>query len=276
MVVVNSKTTGTAHPAPPSTQEDTMFRFTRTTGIVAAIALTASLYSVTSASAFNPGVRNHAPVHHGMRHHGGGGYGRAMAIGAGIGLGVAVLGAVIQAQQAQQARPVEVIREPTRVRPPKPKKAPVVAEAPTPVRTVHPVMPIYTKVVLPDVQEDKNCTKDCGQLWQSILHYKQIIAEDTRKIDERKAQAKTREAELKQFTDAAAKATTVADKRYNNDMANITRDSLRNIEESIQTLSAIVADEKRILDDRIRQYEDCVKRACAQQVGAAPVGVTPR
>jgi hypothetical protein len=274
---VKSEQRGRRIPRHRQIQEDTMFRFTRTTAAVAAIALTASLYSVTSASAFNPGVR-HAPVHHGhgMRHHGGGGYGRAMAIGAGVGLGMMLLSTAIQAQQAQQARPVEVIREPTRVRPPKPKKTPVVAEAPTPVRTVHPVLPIYTKVVLPDVQEDKNCTKDCGQLWQSILHYKQIIAEDTRKIDERKADAKTREAELKQFTDAAAKATTVADKRYNNDMANITRDSLRNIEESIQTLSAIVADEKRILDDRIRQYEDCVKRACAQQVGAAPAAVTPR
>lgn len=254
-----------------------MFRFTRTTAAVTAIALTASLYSVTSASAFNPGVR-HAPVHHGhhgMRHHGGGGYGRAMAIGAGVGLGLMVLNAAIAAQQAQQPRVIEVVREPRQ-----PKKPPVVKRAPKVeppeqivIRTAHPV---YVTPKLPDVQKQDCNNANCDQLWQSIVHYKSIILEDSRKLADRVADVQNKKARAEAHRQAAGKAKTKADRDYQNEMARIEDASATQLEADNANLAKLIEEEQKILKDRIAQYEDCVKRACAQQVGAAPAAVVPR
>src|SRR5262245_21757462 len=106
-----------------------MSRFIRTTGIVTALALTISTFSATSASAMYRGM-GHAPVMnsgghgmHGMRHHGMGGFGRAMAIGAGVGLGLMLLNAAAQANQnAQVEREIQGQIERDRVAKKAPKK----------------------------------------------------------------------------------------------------------------------------------------------------------
>lgn len=226
----------------------------RAVAVATALAVTVSGFATTSASADYRG--HHAPIRHG-----GGGIHPGVAIGAGI-LGAVIIDSVIRAQQQRVPNevPVQVERPRTQPR----AKPPVVKQDPK-LATVRVAHPVYTTPVLPDVTEDKTCGTDCGQLWQSIQRYKDMIKEDTRKLDERKADLITKQNEAQTHLANAKSARTAADRNYHQQMANIAQNSAKETQEGIDRLQKIIDDEQAILRDRIAQYEDCVKRSCAAQ-----------
>jgi hypothetical protein len=242
----------------------------RAVAVATAIAVTASSFTVSSASAYMPG-----PVHHAPRYHGGGGGGIAAGAAA-VGIGM-LIGAAIA---AQNARPPVVVRE---APPPvKVKKPTVVRKSEPPVRivkkddlkptliSVRQAHPVYVAPTLPaDPVEVKNCGADCDKLWQSIQRYKAMIEEDSRKLADRKAELINRNAELKQHWEKSRTSAADWDKNYHAEMARNTEASISNIEESIESISKLIEQEQEILKDRIKQYEDCVKRACAAGPQAA-------
>ena len=64
----------------------------------------------------------------------------------------------------------------------------------------------------------------CRELWESILHYEQIIAEDSQRLADQEKQILDLVAERDKIAADLVKASTAADKTYDQQMINIDND----------------------------------------------------
>jgi len=77
-----------------------------------------------------------------------------------------------------------------------------------------------------EIPEINDCD-ECQELWESILHYEQIIEEDTQRLAERQKQVQDLVAERDKLQADLVKATTAADRTYDQQMIKIDDDSIQ-------------------------------------------------
>jgi hypothetical protein len=126
----------------------------------------------------------------------------------------------------------------------------------------------------PQVDTLEDCD-DCRALWESILHYEAIIEEDTQQLAEREKQVQDLIAERDKIKADLVKATTAADRTYDQRMIEIDDDSIKVRNEQNADLQKLIDEETSILDDRIAQYEECYDRYCAPPPPVVEVSPSP-
>jgi len=133
---------------------------------------------------------------------------------------------------------------------------------------------VYSPPTFPQSDTLENCD-DCKALWESILHYEAIIEEDTQKLAEREKQLQDIVAERDKIKADLVKATTAADRTYDQRMIEIDDDAIKARTEQNADLQKLIDQETSILEDRIAQYEQCYDRYCAPPPPVVEVSPSP-
>lgn len=245
---------------------------TKVTLIVASLA---GLTAIGAAPAQGQGMMREDSMHGGMRD---GGRRGGMDIGTGIGIGVGI-GIATEAIRRQRAideerefkkgkaakKPEKKVtkkggndksaKTDTKTDPKKPVTDKPVVDKP-PVEKV-----VYTPPVFPKIDKLENCD-DCEKLWDSIVKYERIIAEDMKKLAERQQQVLDRMAERTKLTAALAKATESYDRVYYARMIEIDDESIAANTKLNAELQERINEEQAILMERIAAYEKCAEAYC--------------
>lgn len=133
---------------------------------------------------------------------------------------------------------------------------------------------VYSPPTFPQIDKLEDCD-DCRELWDSILHYEQIIEEDTQRLAEQQKQVQDLVAERDKLKADLVKASTAADRTYDQRMIAIDDNSIQVRTEQNADLQKLIDEEARILDDRIAQYEACYDRYCAKPPPVVEVSPSP-
>lgn len=178
--------------------------------------------------------------------------------GVGVGVGIDVGIGIANELMRQRARDEEIERSIRAQRKKKETAKPAPAAGPKkpPVE-----LGIYTPPVFPEIPRPTNCD-DCMKLWNSLVEYERIIAEDTRKLAERRQQVNNINAELLDLRGRLQSASTSYDRTYYRSLISIAEDSIRARTEQNAGLQRLVDEEWRILRDRIAQYQACFDKYC--------------
>jgi hypothetical protein len=134
---------------------------------------------------------------------------------------------------------------------------------------------VYSPPAFPEVQELEDCD-ECQELWESILHYEQIIEQDTDRLAQQQKQVQDLVAERDKFKADLVKAATAADRAYDQQMIQIDDDSITVRTEQNADLQKLIDEETRTLDDRAAQYEQCYDRYCAPPPPVVEVSPSPQ
>jgi hypothetical protein len=163
--------------------------------------------------------------------------------------------------------PVDVSPPPTPLvtPPPTPVAATPVSTPPVVSETPPPKIPdeqraVYAPPPFPDLDD----CDECRDLLASILHYEQIIAEDSARLAEQQKQVLDLGAERDKIAADLVKASTDADRTYDQRMIDIDNDSIAARTAQNADLQKLIDEETRALDDRIAQYEACADRYCPE------------
>jgi len=133
---------------------------------------------------------------------------------------------------------------------------------------------VYSPPTFPQIETLETCD-DCKALWESILHYEAIIEEDTQKLAEREKQLQDLVAERDKIKADLVKATTAADRTYDQRMIEIDDDAIKARTEQNADLQKLIDQETSILEDRIGQYKQCYDRYCAKPAPVVEVSPGP-
>ena len=98
------------------------------------------------------------------------------------------------------------------------------------------------------------------------VHYEEIIEQDTQKLAEREKQVNDLIAERDQIKADLVKATTAADRTYDQRMIEIDDASIAERAQQNADLQRLIDEETRILDERLAQYQQCYDRYCPKSV----------